>query len=75
MPALSRFVAVGGPSDASLLERCEQRARPASGRYQRTLLTRKCEGRQNADAAILLSTQGTPHILCLLITNLGKAVS
>jgi hypothetical protein len=36
---------------------------------QRTLLTRKCEGRRNADVAILLPTPGTLHILCLLITQ------
>jgi len=33
-----------------------------------TLPTRKYEGRRNTDIAILLSTQATLHILCLLIT-------
>jgi hypothetical protein len=44
-------------------------ARSLHGIYQRTLLTRKCERRRNADIAIPLSTPWAFHILCLLITQ------
>src|SRR6266852_9086351 len=51
------------------LGRYGQRAWPPHGIYQCTLPARKCEGRRNTDVAILLSTPGTLHILCLLITQ------
>ena len=69
MSVFSRFIAVGVPSDANLLERWRRRAWPSHSRYQCTLLASKCEGRRNADVAILLSTPWALHILCPLTTQ------
>ena len=66
------LTAIGVPSDANTLERCGHRAWPSIGHFQCTLLTGKCEARQNADVAILLLTPWVSYSLLLITQILEK---